>query len=50
MNANDRTMLRGIRRERELQHMREGRRQRATTIPDKRKAASKNACRNRKDW
>jgi hypothetical protein len=50
MTPNDYRILRGINRDREVQAMREGRRIRATTIPDKRKAASKNACRDRRSW
>lgn len=50
MKATDRKILAGIRREREVELMRLGIRQRATTVPDKRKKASKEACRDRRSW
>jgi hypothetical protein len=49
MNENDRKVLRKIAREAEVQAMRDGRRHRAVTIPNKKKQAQIDACRtNRK--
>jgi hypothetical protein len=49
---NTRTTMRRINREHELAALRDGRRTRSATFTDRKKKASKDACRNtnRKDW
>lgn len=47
MDKKDRKTLRRLARERDVQDMREGRRNRAATFVDRKKQASKDACRRK---
>ena len=49
MNADDRKTLARLRRKDELSALRDGRKRRAKRQPDKRKQASKRACRGKVD-
>jgi hypothetical protein len=50
MDKRDSQTLRRLIREEKVQAMREGRRQRATVFADRRKQASKKACRGKVQW
>ncbi len=50
VNVDTSKTLKRLQREEKVQAMREGRRQRATVFADKRKQASKKACRGKVQW
>ena len=50
MNQKDSQTIRRLIRDDKVQAMREGRRQRATVFTDRRKQASKKACRGKVQW